>query len=115
MTRKIARKIGGAGGGGERGQFKDIMAVCVTQGERPEIVVADTRILVFELDTGLYKREFGWKTLKEGCRGRYQVVSEIKVVIMIRVIMNVTLCRALQWTGTDCCSPSSQTRSSTKH
>ena len=90
------------------------MAVCVTQGERPEIVVADTRILVFDLDTGAYKREFGWKTLKEGCRGRYQV-SEIKAVIMIRRIMNVTLSRASQWTGTDCCSPSSLTRSSTKH
>ena len=87
------------------------MAVCVAQGERPEIVVADTRIIVFDLDTGSYVREFGWKTLKEGCRGRYQVTR----VMTSCTCHIVTLCRASQWTGTDCCSQSSLTRSGANH
>ena len=54
-------------------------SVCVAAGAGagagagPQVVVADTRILVFDLDTGNYVREFGWRTLKEGGRGRYQV------------------------------------------
>ena len=65
LCRKIGRKLAG-----DKGQFKDVMSVCVTAAG--EIVIADTRIVVFDMD-GNYLREFGWKTLKEGCRGRYQV------------------------------------------
>jgi len=64
LIRKIGRKLAG-----DKGQFKDVMSVCVTAAG--EIVIADTRIVVFDMD-GNYLREFGWKTLKEGCRGRYQ-------------------------------------------
>lgn len=64
LLRKIVRKSAG-----ERGQFKDVMSVHVTPGG--EIVIADTRIMVYDMQ-GTFVREFGWKTLKEGCRGRYQ-------------------------------------------
>ena len=65
LNRKIGRKMAG-----DKGQFKDVMSVCVTNSG--EIVVADTRIVVFDME-GNFIREFGWKTLKEGCKGRYQV------------------------------------------
>ena len=49
------------------------MSVCVTR--EGEIVVADTRILVLDMEGNII-REFGWRTLQEGCRGRYQVMLE---------------------------------------
>ena len=66
LLRKIMRRLG------EKMELKDVMSICVTT--RGEIVVADTKIMVFDC-LGNFVREFGWKSLKEGCRGRYQVLS----------------------------------------
>ena len=80
IIRKLGTKLGsGERGGGGRGGYREVTSVCVAAGAGagagagPQVVVADTRILVFDLDTGDYVREFGWRTLKEGGRGRYQV------------------------------------------
>ena len=76
IIRKLGTKLGsGERGGGGRGGYREVTSVCVAAGAGAgaQVVVADTRILVFDLDTGNYVREFGWRTLKEGGRGRYQV------------------------------------------
>ena len=65
MSRKIGRKDRSC-------RLKEMVSVCVTRDG--EIVLADTRIVVFDME-GNMVREFGWKTLKEGCRGRYQVCA----------------------------------------
>jgi len=64
---KLIRKIGKKGA--EKGEFRELFSVCVSQ--QGEIIVADTRIVVFDKN-GKFIREFGWKTPKEGSRGRYQ-------------------------------------------
>ena len=76
IIRKLGTKLGsGERGGGGRGGYREVTSVCVAAGAGAgqQVVLADTRILVFDLDTGDYVREFGWRTLKEGGRGRYQV------------------------------------------
>ena len=87
---------------GEKLEFKDVTSVCVTQRVRAttgavkcssnwkfqfqgDIVLADTRIMVFD-SRGNFIREFGWKSLKEGCRGRYQVIISLRAKITVQTI-----------------------------
>jgi len=77
---KLIRKIGKKGT--EKGQFRELFSVCVSQ--QGEIIVADTRIVVFDKN-GNFVREFGWKTPKEGSRGRYQGLAMDKNGLLLAV------------------------------
>ena len=68
---KLKKKIGCKGK--NKGEFKELSSVCI--GPNGEIIVADTRIIVFSA-TGEYLREIGNVNCKEsGARGRFCGVS----------------------------------------
>lgn len=67
---KLKRKIGCKGK--NKGEFKELSSVCV--GPDGEIIVADTRIIVFSAN-GEFLREIGTVSSKDGPRGRYCGVS----------------------------------------
>merc|ERR1719150_1819642 len=67
---KLKRKIGCKGK--NKGEFKELSSVCV--GPDGEIIVADTRIIVFSAN-GDFLREIGTVSSKDGPRGRYCGVS----------------------------------------
>jgi len=67
---KLKRKIGCKGK--NKGEFKELSSVCV--GPDGEIIVADTRVIVFSAN-GEFLREIGTVSSKDGPRGRYCGVS----------------------------------------
>ena len=68
---KLKKKIGTKGK--SKGEFKELSSVCI--GPRGEIIVADTRIIIFSA-TGEFIREIGSVSCKEsGARGRFCGVS----------------------------------------
>jgi len=68
---KLKKKIGTKGK--NKGEFKELSSVCI--GPRGEIIVADTRIIIFSA-TGEFIREIGSVSCKEsGARGRFCGVS----------------------------------------
>ena len=66
----LRRKIGCKGK--NKGEFKELSSVCV--GPDGEIIVSDTRIIVFSAN-GEFLREIGTVSSKDGPRGRYCGVS----------------------------------------
>ena len=68
---KLKKKIGRKGK--NKGEFKELSSVCI--GPKGEIIVADTRIVVFS-PSGEFLREIGSVSCKDsGARGRYCGVS----------------------------------------
>jgi hypothetical protein len=71
---KLKKKIGQKGT--RRGDFKEMSSLCIN--ENGEIIVADTRILVFNA-AGEFLKEFGGPSStgggKDAARGRYSGVS----------------------------------------
>ena len=70
---KLKKKIGRKGT--RRGDFKEMSSLCI--GEEGEIIVADTRILIFNA-AGEFLKELGGPTAgagKEAGRGRYSGVA----------------------------------------
>jgi hypothetical protein len=66
---KLKKKIGRKGA--QRGQFKEMSSLCI--GEEGEIIVADTRILIFSAGGEFVKELGGGK--EAGARGRYSGVA----------------------------------------
>ena len=67
---KLKKKIGRKGKG--KGEFKELSSVCIGPGG--EIIVADTRIIVFS-PSGEFIREIGGVGGAGGARGRFCGVS----------------------------------------
>jgi len=67
---KLKGRIGRKGKG--PGEFKELSSVCI--GPNGEIIVGDTRIIVFS-SSGEFQKEIGVVTTKEGVKGRYTGVA----------------------------------------
>merc|ERR1712123_479975 len=79
---KLKKKIGCKGK--NKGEFKELSSVCV--GPDGEIIVADTRIIVFSAN-GEFLREIGTVSSKDGPRGRYCGVSVDKSGLLLAARM----------------------------
>lgn len=64
---KLKRKIGQKGK--KIGNFKEMTSLCIC--ENGDLLVGDSRIIVFDSKTGDFLREISGLTTKEGNRGRY--------------------------------------------